>query len=148
MKSVGKHISRIYRRLNILISHDFKDLNIGSGQYLFLITLYENEGINQKVLGEKLLIDRANTTRAIKKLEQAGYVKTIVDTADKRNKKLYLTKEGHGIIPAIRQVLVKTRITMLEGLTEEESEQLFCLLEKIEKNVEKGIETMKEVAHE
>ena len=147
MISVGKNISSIYRRLNILLTHGFKDLNIGSGQYLFLINLEEHEGINQKALGELLNIDRANTTRAIKKLEQAGYVKSVVDSADKRNKKLYLTQEGHTLIPSIRAFLFEIRLTMLVGFTEEESNQLYFLLEKIEKNIEKGIVAIKEDAN-
>lgn len=148
MISVGKHISSIYRRLNILLTHGFKDLNIGSGQYLFLINLYEHEGINQKTLGELLNIDRANTTRAIKKLETIGYVMSVTDSEDKRNKKLYLTQKGHSVIPAIREFLLDIRLTMLDGFTEEESSQLQYLLVKVEKNIEKGIMAIKEDADE
>ena len=144
MISVGKYISRIYRRLNILLAHGFKDLDIGQGQYLFLINLYEQEGINQKELGKLLNIDRANTTRAIKKLEEVGYVESIIDPIDKRNKQLYLTQEGHSIIPTIRDYLLSTRLIMLDGFTEQESNQLFYLLEKIERNIEKGILAIKE----
>lgn len=144
MKSVGKYISKINRRLNILLTHDLKKLNIGSGQYLFLINLYKQEGVNQKELGEKLNIDKANTARAIKKLEKIGYVESIIDAEDKRNKKIYLTKEGHTIIPFIKESLMRTRLIMLHGFTKTETNQLFYLLDKIENNVEKGIAEMRE----
>ena len=87
--------------------------------------------INQKALGELLNIDRANTPRAIKKLEWAEYVKSIINSEDKHIKKLYLTKEGQSVILTIRGVLFTIRLTMLDGFTEAENNQLNYLLEKV-----------------
>ncbi len=89
-------------------------------------------------------IDQTNTTRAIKKLEKAGYVTVTIDELDRRNKKIYLTNNGHKIIEPIMTVLHESRTTMLEGVTSNERKQLFYLLQKIEGNVEKGIQVIKE----
>ena len=141
---IGKHISSIYRHLSIILNDLFADLNIGSSQYLFLIRIADNEGITQKQLCDMIQIDRANTQRAIQKLLQLNYIIIQEDENDKRNKRNYLTPLGHQTAHEIRKRLSTLTKTMSVGLSEQELILFMKTLEKVEKNVQDAVETIKE----
>ena len=60
-RSVGKYISILYRYAQSYIATHLKPLGIGSGQYMFLVALYKNDGYSQEQLSQSLMIDKATT---------------------------------------------------------------------------------------
>ncbi|MGL5752897.1 MAG: MarR family winged helix-turn-helix transcriptional regulator [Paraclostridium sp.] len=81
---IGKYISQIYRKGRTFINKELVQQDMGSGQFMFLIQLYKQDGINQEELTEKLSIDKGTTARAVKKLEEEGFVIRLKDESDKR----------------------------------------------------------------
>ena len=88
---LGKYISLIHRQANVFFTKEFSKFGFGSGQYMFMIHLYKNDGISQEKLSELLNIDKGTTARSIKKLEKEGFIIRLKDEHDKRAYKIYLT---------------------------------------------------------
>jgi DNA-binding MarR family transcriptional regulator len=132
--SIGKWISILNRHCHAYIAKRLKEYNIGSGQYVFIITLYKNNGISQDKLSELLNIDKGTTARAIKKLEEEGYVRREDDPADKRAYKLYATEKAFAIKPVICEVLKDANKILSKGFTDEDKAIARRLLEKMSKN--------------
>ncbi|MCT4631138.1 MAG: MarR family transcriptional regulator [Firmicutes bacterium] len=130
MKHFGRIFSRILINQKKILSNSFKEYGIGSGQYAFYLTIRGNEGINQKEISKILNVNKGTTNKAIKKLEDLGYVDTLIDENDKRNHRLYLTEEGKKILPEIRIKLRMYSEGIVEGFTEEETELFFSFLER------------------
>lgn len=133
-KSIGRWISVLNRHCQAYISRKLKPYNIGSGQYIFIITLLHNNGISQDKLTEMLNIDKGTTARAIKKLEEEGYIQREVDAADRRAYKLYATKKAHDISPVIFDILHNSSDILALNFSDEERELALSLLEKMSKN--------------
>lgn len=133
--SAGKYVSAIYRHLQILIAEEMKPYRIGSGQYIFLTTISEREGITQKELSEALLIDKTTTAKAINKLEAEGYVKRVASQADQRCNLLYLTEAGHAVVPHVRERLRSLVGVSRQGMTDDEYLMLISLLQRVLSNV-------------
>jgi DNA-binding MarR family transcriptional regulator len=133
------YISAIYRHLQILISAQLQPYRIGSGQYIFLLTIARKEGISQKVLSEKLLIDKTTTAKAIKKLEAEGYVRRETDPADKRYSLLYLTESGRAVLPKVQAALHDISGKSRTGMDDEEFQLLLALLKKMLSNVSEQV---------
>ena len=93
-QSVGKYISIIHRTGSSFLSKEFSKFNIGSGQYMYLIHLYKNDGLSQEELTEILNIDIGTTAKSIKKLETEGFVMRVKDKNDKRINRVYLTPKA------------------------------------------------------
>jgi len=143
-QSIGKFISSIYRYQSIIINKQFEQYGIGTGQYIFLIGIANKPGINQKELSESVKIDRANTHRAIKKLESLGYIYTERDEDDKRNIRSYLSKKGKDLFPAIKKGLYSMTEIMIANFEPDEKKEIFKLLQKIEENVQSHVKALKE----
>ena len=128
------YIGRWFSVSRLSISHilkGLKEFNIGSGQIMFLLELYHCDGVNQEELSSYLNIDGANTTRAINKLEQEGYVIRKADESDKRAYRLYLTDQAIEIKPQILGLMEDWEDSLLLEFSPEEKETFIGLLKKI-----------------
>jgi DNA-binding MarR family transcriptional regulator len=135
VESHGKYISAIYRHMQILIAAEMAPFRIGSGQYIFLMTIAGQEQITQKALSEELLIDKTTTAKAIAKLEAEGYVRREADPADNRFQLLYLTEAGRAVVPKVQEALNRVKNIARKGITDEEYALMLDLLKKVLRNV-------------
>ncbi|MGL5353276.1 MAG: MarR family winged helix-turn-helix transcriptional regulator [Clostridium sp.] len=133
-KSLGSYIGCFYREGQSFLLKEFKALGIGAGQYQFLIHLYLEDGVSHEKLTEKLSVDKATTTRAIVKLEEEGYVKKVLNNEDKRKYHIYLTEKALSKKDEVLRISKLWEESLTGSLTEEELENLFYILNKIEKN--------------
>lgn len=133
-KSVGRYISCIYRHFHKYMQDQLQEYNLGSGQFHFLMMLYNKDGVNQETLAEILNIDKATSARAIKKLEEQGFVTRKRDTNDRRNYNVFLTEKAKKLQPKIKEILSTWTEILLKDISKEEQNQLFNLLEKIAQN--------------
>jgi DNA-binding MarR family transcriptional regulator len=132
--SIGRQISILYRYGQCYISKKLETYNIGSGQYIFLSTLYQNGGISQEELSVYLKIDKATTAKAVKKLIEAGYIRRDIDSSDKRAYKVFLTTKAMAVIPVVQEAVKKWENMVSSGLTEEEKRLIEELLHKMAQN--------------
>lgn len=142
-ESFGRYISVIYRHLQILLNYQLKSYGIGSGQYIFISCICENQGISQKELSKLIKIDKATTAKALKKLEDSGYVYRIQDEEDKRYHKLYLTEKGTEFIPKLRSIQNDLTNMLSVGMEEEEYKETLKYLNVVLNNVQSAIEVLK-----
>jgi DNA-binding MarR family transcriptional regulator len=132
---LGKHISLIYRYSQIFFNLELKKYNLGSGQYISLINLFENNGISQEQLSDIVKIDKATTARAIAKLVSENYVIRKVSEIDKRAYNLYTTSKSELIKKELFEILDYWNQIMLDNLDKKDRESLLNLIEKIGNNI-------------
>ncbi|WKY45148.1 MarR family transcriptional regulator [Eubacteriaceae bacterium ES2] len=137
---IGKNISIIHRYSQVFLNPVLKKYNLGSGQYTFLMILFDNNGINQEKLTELVKIDKANTARAVNKLVAEGYVTKTVSDKDKRAYQLYTTEKAEIIKADLNVIFDSWNNILLNGLTVEEENLLAFLLDKIEQNISQHFE--------
>jgi DNA-binding MarR family transcriptional regulator len=66
-------------------------------QYLAMLTLWEQDGISVRELGDRLGLDSATLTPLLSRLESRGLVKRQRDAEDARVVRLYLSPEGRAM---------------------------------------------------
>lgn len=131
----GRYISILYRQANVFYSKELSKFGIGAGQYIFMIHLYKNDGINQEELSELVNIDKGTTAKAIKKLEELGYIERNRDLDDKRVNRIYLTKKSFDIKKEFLASLEKWEGMLTSNLSSEEILYGLKLLNKLTQNV-------------
>lgn len=133
--SFGKYISAIYRHSQILVSARLRPFGIGSGQYIFLLTIAANEGISQKALSHQLVIDKTTTAKAVNKLEALGYVLRKTAPQDNRYNLLYLTSSGKSVVPKVREILDDLSKLSLVGIGDTEYRVMMDVMQKTLSNM-------------
>ena len=86
--SASNALTRIYKPL-------LEPLGITYPQYLILMALWEQDGINLNAISEQTFFDSGTLTPLIKKLEKSGLIQIKPDENDRRNKIVYLTAKGN-----------------------------------------------------
>ncbi|MFJ7679680.1 MarR family winged helix-turn-helix transcriptional regulator [Peribacillus sp. NPDC097198] len=136
MKEVLREIGMVARALDSISNIEFKEYDLTKGQYLYLVRICENPGIIQERLAEMIKVDRTTAARAIKKLEIQGFIEKREDTHNQKIKKLFPTVKSESVYPFIKREHDYSNAVALAGLSEEEGETLFRLLQKVRKNIE------------
>lgn len=130
-KSIGRLISILNRQAQMYLNNALKDLDIGSSEHVFLISLLKEDGITQEELSARLYIDKAATARALKSLEEKGYVRREADTQDKRAKQVFITPKASSRGTEIHQALMGWTAHLTEGLDETSVNVAIDVLEKM-----------------
>lgn len=138
-----REIGMIARCLQSISDIEFKEVRLEKGQYLFVVRICENPGINQERLSHMLKVDKTTTAKAVKKLVDKGYVRKEQSQTDKRAFELYPTKRAMEIYLFLRKEEDFSTENALKGIDENQKEILYTLLEKMRKNIEKDWETVK-----
>lgn len=130
-EGIGRYISYLHRLGANFLSKEYDQYEIGFGQYQFLLRLYLEDGVSHDELTEQVCVDKATTTRAIKKLEEKGYVRLAPNEKDKRKYHIYLTQKALAQKEEILEISRRWERQLIDGLEQEELNQLFYLLRKI-----------------
>jgi DNA-binding MarR family transcriptional regulator len=135
--SPGRCVSRIFRKCQLDLDRAFAHTGLGKGLYLPLVELSRGEGVNQKALAERLVMDQASVTRSVRKLMVSGYVERKDDPQDGRAHILFLTQKGWSLLVEVQEKLDKWDLGATKGLSEQELGVFRELLRKMESNVMK-----------
>lgn len=133
-RSIGRWVSMLYRYGQSYLEHELMPYHIGSGQFTFLMALLHQDGIRQESLANNLNIDKGTTARAIKKLEQSGYVSRQVDPGDKRANIIHVTPKALALKTVLIDISLKWTETITSGFTPQEKEQVILLLQNMSQN--------------
>ena len=98
---------------------------------IFLISIYEDEGLMLNKLAQDGSFDKGSISKAINKLEENGFVVIQDSKKDKRAKELYTTQKTRDLMPKLYQIRQEYLNYLSEDLNEEEVETLNSLMDKV-----------------
>ncbi|MBB6214215.1 DNA-binding MarR family transcriptional regulator [Anaerosolibacter carboniphilus] len=130
-KPIGRFVSILYRQSQVYFNYILKEFDITSAEYSLLLYLYRKDGITQDDLSAYLYIDKSAIARAVKSLEQKGYVIRDKDDADKRFNRVYLSDKAKIFEDEIRKRIWSWSEFLTEGLDEESVDMVLSVLEKM-----------------
>ncbi len=133
-KPIGRCISVLYRHAQAYIANQLKPYDLGSGQYTYLLILYEHDGISQEELSSFLMIDKGTTARALEKLEKAGYVVRQTNPDDRRAYNVFLSDKAREIKPVLLNTIYSWNDIMVMDLVGEEKDKIEDILNKMVKS--------------
>ena len=125
--SAANAVIRAYRPL-------LDELDLTYSQYLVMMVLWQNNGINVKELGVKLNLDSGTLTPLLKRLETKGIVLRKRGEHDERVRELFLTEQGEAL--KLQAVSVPKAMRCKILLDVEELVELKRLCEKLIKTID------------
>ena len=130
-----KSIGRLNKQMHKIFGEELQSCDLSSGHAMYMIVLYENDGITLKELTENVGMDKANTTRVVRALKLKGYIYTDSAVEGTRKYKLYLTEDGKKAAEIVRASITKMLDNIFSILTDTEREQYIAILKKIITNI-------------
>lgn len=130
-ESIAKWISVLHRQFQIYLNRELKSYDIHASEYIFLVNLYEKDGVTQEQLSTNLFINKAATARAIGRLEKLGYVQRTRNPNDGRAYLVTLTAKGLKMRNMIQDKLKYWTKVISSGLTPEEADDFVRKLKQM-----------------
>lgn len=114
--------------LDRVTSPEFEKIGVTPSSYIFLMEILHHEGISLKLLSERLIVDKAHTTRMVNRLMEAGFVE---NTAEGHQYSLRLTDLGHETALKANAINSAAIRELYRDLTPEEMATLHIIMGKI-----------------
>ena len=130
-EKIGLDSSILYRCNQKYYDKILQEFGIGYTHLLFLMDIYESEGISMNELAIKGSFDKGTITKSIQKLEQLDYVRIENSETDKRSKILFTTDKANTIMPKLYMYRQEWTEYLSSDLTEEERDIYIRAVSKI-----------------
>jgi len=99
--------------------------------------LWEQDGVTQASLVEKLAVEQPTMAGTLKRMERAGLIKRVADPNDRRQAHIHLTRKGRALEDALVAGAKDTTAIALAGVTAAESAQFMKLARRMIENLER-----------
>lgn len=137
----GAVVSLIYRSRFVFLNNHLRPLGLSAGQYPVLMLLAKEQNIMQDTLVRHYHLDKGTIARAVRKLEDGGYIRRITDPGNRRAVRLFLTEKGEHAIPLLHAInrewenlistgLSKEKMAALRSLIHHAAQNSFTILER------------------
>lgn len=129
---IGITIAQIARRWRARLDARIADFGLTEARWLALLALSRGgDGLTQKDLANRLLIEGPTLVRTLDWLERQGLVERRESTQDRRAKTLHLTARARPLIHRIEAAATLVRAEILGGIPEDELAGCLAVLERV-----------------
>jgi len=100
----GALLSMMHRNHHIYLNTALKPYGLSAGQFPALMYLYHHPGCMQEAITRHFTIDKGTVARAIRRLEEEGYVIKEIDPENRRAVCLRLTEKALAVCEEIHAI--------------------------------------------
>jgi len=115
--SIGFLMSACLRELAPLASFCAASAGISFGTWYFLRILYEQDGLTQRELTDRVGLAQPTAVVALRNLEMGRMIRRETDRDDKRKALIYLTEQGRAAVARALPLFAKLNALALAGLS-------------------------------
>jgi DNA-binding MarR family transcriptional regulator len=126
--SIGYVIRQAHQSFNQSLEARLAPHGLSSAMYFFLRLLWEQDGITQREISEKLGLTPPTTVSAMDNLEGKGLIKRSRNTDDRRKTNIFLTKRGRDLEVKLRQRAIEVNDVALAEISAADRDRTIALL--------------------
>ncbi|MEP7289944.1 MAG: MarR family transcriptional regulator [Chloroflexota bacterium] len=133
--SNGYLLSQVCKRYRTLSDQRLEEIGLYRGQELIICELWQQDGLTQSDLVERLMVQPSTLTNALNSMEKAGLVQRRPDAQDQRVSRVYLMPLAYETWPQVKEVWDAIDAEAFGNLTLEERILLRRLLMQVNENL-------------
>jgi DNA-binding MarR family transcriptional regulator len=134
--SVGYLVRETHRAFGRSLQARLAGHGVTIGMWFFLRVLWEEDGISQRELSQRVRMMEPTTVTALKSMEKRGIVRRARELADRRIVRVYLTPPGRALTEELLPRAAAVNAIASAGVTAEEIAGLRAILAKIRANLD------------
>ncbi|MBY4678898.1 MarR family winged helix-turn-helix transcriptional regulator [Marinobacterium arenosum] len=126
-KQVSEAVAAVYQEQHALTRYEWRVLAALGQNY---------DVLSAKQIAAYTRMEKMQVSRAITRLKERDLLEQGSDQRDRRFSRVQLTEQGKALYRSITPDVLAREQAILQGLSSDEREQLFGLLEKLEQHIE------------
>jgi MarR family transcriptional regulator, organic hydroperoxide resistance regulator len=135
-ESIGYLARHAYRAFVRALAAKLDPHGIATGEWSALRVLWQEEGLSQVDLAQRMRVERASLTGVLTNMQAKGLIDRQVDRGDRRKVKIGLTARGRAMRKALLPYGADINAAAISGMTAAEVAQLRRLLGRVIGNLE------------
>lgn len=135
-ESVGFVVREVWRLFARCLQPRIAREGVTIGMWFALRMLWDEDGMTQRELGERVGINGPTMVMAVNSMERAGLVKRVQNQTDRRKINVFLTERGRKLKNKLWPLAAEVLALGLSGLTREQIQSLNRMLMHIRVNLE------------
>lgn len=135
-QSLGYKIRYAYRAFVKALAEELGPYRVTTGQWSALRVLWEEEGLSQVELAQRMMVEKASLTAVLKAMAAGGLITRIRNTDDRRKVNIFLTASGRRLKSKILPLVGKINDRATRRLSAAEVHQLHTLLARVMINLQ------------
>jgi MarR family transcriptional regulator, organic hydroperoxide resistance regulator len=132
---VPNTVRDVHRAYTRALQETFNEYGIGIGQWFFLRALWEEDGITQRQLSQRVGTMEPTTVTALNCLEERDLVRRVRNKQDRRKVNIYLTERGQELRSVLLPRAEGVHKHALAGITPQEVTEAILVLRRISENL-------------
>ena len=137
LESPGHVVNYLARLFAAALYRRIGQHGVNTGQFPVLLMLWEQDGVTQASLAEKLAVEQPTMAGTLKRMERAGLIRRTADPNDRRQAHIHLTRKGRALEDALVSGAKDTNAVALAGLSAAESLQFVKLANRMIERLER-----------
>jgi DNA-binding MarR family transcriptional regulator len=133
--SVGHQVRWAHRALQRELEERLRPFGITSGMWHFLRALWEEDGLSQRELSERVGTSEPTTVSALHAMEKRGLALRVPNSEDRRKSNIFLTRPARELRDMLLREAREVNRTATEGIGSAEIDALKATLAKIRENL-------------
>ncbi|MDR1781973.1 MAG: MarR family transcriptional regulator [Bacilli bacterium] len=134
---ITRYVTHLSLLLDAYFTKLYKENDLSATDVRILLTIRDEEGINQEYFSKETLLSKNIVSQKIKRLVKMGYINLLEDPSDKRNNILSLTDSGKEIADYFHKEHVKVNEQLATDISDFNIRSLNIDFLKIIKNAKK-----------
>lgn len=134
--SVGYLLRDTYRAFTKILQARISAHGVTIGQWYFLRVLWDEDGLTQRELSQRVGMMEPTTVTALNGMEKRGYVRRVRNTDDKRKVNIFLTDKGKALRNVLLPHAIDVNIRSVAGVPLEDVEAVRRTLHAMKRNLE------------
>jgi len=134
-ESVGHQVRWAHRALQRELEDKLRPYGITTGMWYFLRALWEEDGLTQRELSDRVGTTEPTTVSALHAMEKRGLALRVPNATDRRKSNIFLTRPAKDLHDLLLREARDVNRTATAGLDHAEIRSLKATLEKIRKNL-------------
>ncbi|SEG91682.1 DNA-binding transcriptional regulator, MarR family [Nonomuraea solani] len=134
--SLGYQINHLGRLLGNGLRVNIADTGVTPGQFAQLLALYEQDGLTQQELCERVRIDQSTMAHTLNRMQRDGLVVRSTDPDDRRRSRYTLTERARAVQDTLTAGARAANARAVRGIPPEEMEAFMRTLQRMIANLE------------
>jgi len=139
---LGFIANRLVKSFLKVLDHKLTDFNLTGAQFCVLTKLFEEEGLTQTQLAQRLYIESPTLVRTLDRLEEANLIERRRVPEDRRAFHIFLTDKGRSLEDLLMEKGREVHEIAVQGMTKDDVQQLKDMLFLLWHNLEEGAEEL------
>jgi DNA-binding MarR family transcriptional regulator len=142
--SFGAVVSITSRGRFVFLNDRLRQLGLSAGQFPVLMLLYKEQNVMQETLVRHYDLDKGTIARSVRKLEDAGYIRRIIDPGNRRAVRVFLTKKGERAAPLLQVIDREWEEQICDGLPDKDKQTLKTLMRTVAENSYRSMQSVRD----